>query len=135
MKRGFKVMAAALGVALLVGVIAVGAVFAADPPSGTTNYHDMFVGKLAKILGIDQKKLEDASLQARTETVDQMVKDGRITQDQAKFMQERMSQFGADGGPMGFKGGPMHGGRFGGDSSGPRGTPRWGAAPTPAPSQ
>jgi hypothetical protein len=136
MKRGFKVMAAALGAVLLLGAFAVGAAFAADPPATApttpTDYYNVFTGKVAKILGVDQKKLTDATTQARTETIDQMVKDGRITADQAKFMKDRMAQFGANGSPMGFGGGPMHGGRFGGTSgTTPWGTPPWAATPTP----
>ena len=134
MKRGFKVMAAVLGAAVLLGAVAVGAAFAADPPTGTTNYGDVMWGKVAKILGVDQTKLTNAFTQARNETVDQMVKDGRITQDQAKFMKDRIAQFGANG-PMGFGGGAMFGGRFGGPFGGPWGTPPWGAAPTPSPSR
>jgi len=144
MKRGFKVMAAALGAVLLLGVIAVGAAFAADPPAAApttpTDYYNLFMGKVAKIVGVDQAKLTDAFTQARTEMVDEAVKEGRITEDQAKFMKDRIAQFEANGGPMGFGGGPMRGGRFGGRFGGasgttpwgtPWGAPPWAATPTP----
>ncbi len=135
MNRGFKVMAAALGAVLLLGVVAAGAAFAADPPSGssgTTNYYNVFTSKVASILGIDQKKLTDATTQARNETIDQMVKDGRITADQAKFMKDRAAYMQANGGPMGFGPGGFGGGpRFGGGFDRPWGTPPWAATPTP----
>jgi hypothetical protein len=144
MKRSFKVMAAALGAVLLLGLVAVGAAFAADPPTTTpttpTNYYNLFTSKLAGILGIDQKKLTDATTQARNDTIDQMVKDGAITADQAKFMKDRAAWAQANGGPWGF-GGPMHGGpwggRFGGTSGTtpwgtPWGVPPWAATPTPS---
>jgi len=140
MKRGFKVMAAALGAALLLGIVAVGAAFAADPPTtapaNPTDYYNVFTGKLAQILGVDQQKLKDATTQARNETIDQMAKDGRITSDQAKFMKDRAAQMQANGGPWGFGGGPMRGGMWGGRFGGtwgttPWGTPPWAATPTP----
>lgn len=136
-------MAAALGAVLLLGVVAVGAAFAADPPATApttpTDYYNVFTGKVAKILGVDQQKLTDATTQARNETFDQMVKDGAITADQAKFMKDRMAQFGANGGPMGFRGGAMGGGKWGGRFGGTSGTTPWGtppwATPAPAPAQ
>lgn len=137
MKRGFKVMAAALGAVLLLGAFAVGSALAADPPSGssgTTNYYNVFVGKLAAALGIkDQATLTKAMTQAQSDTIDQMVKDGRITADQAKFMKDRAAHMQANGGPMGFGPGGFGGGpRFGGGSfGGPWGTPPWAATPTP----
>jgi len=144
MKRVFKIMVGTLAVVLLLGVVAVSAAFAADPPATApttpTDYYNVFTGKVAKILGIDQKKLADAYTQAQTETIDQMVKDGRITADQAKFMKDRAAWAQANGGPMGFGGGPMHGGLWGGRFGGtpgttpwgtPWGTPPWAATPTP----
>ena len=100
MKRGFKVMAAALGAVLL--------------------------------LGVDQKKLTDATTQAQNETIDQMLKDGSITQDQAKFMKDRAAWAQANGGPMSFGPGGFGGGpRFGGSFGESWGTPPWAATPTP----
>lgn len=144
MKRGFKAIVAALGAALLLGAVAAGTAFAADPPTNAPanpiDYYNVFTSKVASILGVDQKKLTDATTEARNETIDQMVKDGRITADQAKFMKDRAAQLQANGGPWGFGGGPMRGGRFGGRFGGnsdttpwgtPWGTPPWAATPTP----
>lgn len=136
MHKRLKVIAATLGVALLVGTVTVGAAFAADPPAQGTNYHEVLLGKVASILGIDQQKLADAFTQARGEMLDEAVAEGRITEERAKLMQERMEQAGTLGGPMGFKAERMHGGKRGafGDSHPER---PWGTPPrsTPAPTQ
>ena len=138
MRRHFKVLAAAVGAVFVLGAFGVGAAFAAEPPAGTTNYHDVLVGKVASILGVDQSKLTDAFTQARNDTIDQAVKDGRITSDQAKLIKDRVAQVQADGGPAGFAGGPGRGGRFGAPFAGTSGTTPWGTPPwaaTPAPAQ
>ena len=67
-------------------VIGVGAVAAAPSPSpaGATNYAQVFADKLAGILHLTRAQTQDALKQAQLQTVDQMLKDGRITQVQAE---------------------------------------------------
>jgi len=125
MRKSLKMVSAILGVVLLVGVLGIGAAFAADPtPTTSTNYHDVFVGKVAKILGVDQEKVDSAFSQAQNEMVGEAVKEGRITQQQADWMKQRqqqMQQGGFGPGIMGGKWGGRMGGRFGGP---------WQTAPT-----
>ena len=122
MRNKTKLIVLSLGIAVLVGVLGIAVAFAADPtPTASASYHDVFVSKLAAALGIaDQQKVASALVTARDQTIDQAVKDGRITQQQADWMkqhQQQMQQGGFGPGMMG--GGPMHGGRFGGPWGGP----------------
>lgn len=99
----WKVMALALGIGalLVVGTFRLGVAFAAGTPTPTavaTN-HDAFAGRVAAILGVDPTKLENAIVQARNETLDQAVKDGRLTQQQADWMKQHLAQNGAGFGP------------------------------------
>src|SRR3982074_2522394 len=83
-------------------VIGVAAVEAAPSPSttGSKNYAQVFVDKLAGILGLTPAKTQDALKQAELQTVDQMLKDGRITQAQADAMKARINA-GQGLGPLG----------------------------------
>ena len=139
MRKTLKLLALSLGVAVLVGALGIGAAFAADPtPTPSTNYHSVFVSKLAQALGVDQSKVDPALTQARDATIDQAVKDGQITQQQADWMKQRLQQaqaagFGPGyGGPFGGPWGGPRGGRFGGAYGAPFGGP-WQTAPTPTP--
>ena len=124
MSKRIKVLVLVVGVIALLGILGTGVALAADPP--TTNYHDIFVGKVAKILGIDQSKLDKALNQARTEMIDEGVKAGTISKERADWMKQRSQQ-----GGFGPSGKPMDG-RRGGRMGGPMGAP-W--QPTPAPSR
>jgi polyhydroxyalkanoate synthesis regulator phasin len=85
---------AALGLA----IVGVGAGFAQqDSGVGAT-----FLAKVAAKLGIGEDKLKSAVDEAYSETIDEQVAAGKLTQDQADMLKER-----------GFQVGPMFGGRGG----------------------
>lgn len=99
---------AILGLAgALAAVVVAGTALAQTPTPTQTpsqqakaNYHDFFLDRLAAALGVARDQLNGAITQARNETVDQQVKDGRITQERADAIKARPS----DGfiGPWGF---------------------------------
>lgn len=76
----------------------------AQPGTGT-NYADVFLQKLAAQLGITLDKLKAASTAAGTATIDQGVKAGDFTADQAAFMKQNLAQ-----NPLGLAGGRGFGG-------------------------
>jgi len=94
-------------------IIGVAAVAAAPSPSASPttskNYAQTFVDKLAGILHLTPTQTTDALKQAQLQTVDQMLKDGQITQQQADAMKARINA----GQGLGFGFG-RHGGGFGG---------------------
>jgi hypothetical protein len=120
-KKWTRILAITLTGALLASAIGAGVVFAADPappttPPQGTNYGELFLQKLTARLGISVDKYNEAVKGARQDVLDQQVKDGRLTQDQANQMKERWgkapngaSGFGAGPGMMGPRGG-MRGG-------------------------
>ena len=65
------------------------------PPAATPsapaqpNYREFYLNDLASKLGVTRQALDPALTQARNDTVDQMVKDGRLTQDQANRIKSR----------------------------------------------
>ena len=69
-------------------VIGVASVAAAPSPAatGATNYAQVFTDRLAGILHLTRVQTQDALKQAQLQTVDQMLKDGKITQGQADTM-------------------------------------------------
>ena len=78
--------------AVIIGVAAVEA--APSPsasPNGSKNYAQVFVDKLAGILHLTPAQTQDALKQAELQTVDQMLKDGKITQQQADAMKARIN--------------------------------------------
>ncbi|MGE5618811.1 MAG: hypothetical protein ACM3US_06085 [Sphingomonadaceae bacterium] len=84
----FRKPLAILGLAGLVATLAVaGSAFAQTPTpdqqAASSNYREHFLDRLANALGTTREKLNSAFTQARNETVDQMVKDGKLTQEQA----------------------------------------------------
>ena len=95
--------------ALAVGVAAVSAAPAA-PGTGTgSNYAQVFVNKLAAILHLSPAQTQSDLKQAELQTIDQMVKDGKITQAQADALKSRINS--GQGFEFGF---PFHhGGAFG----------------------
>src|SRR5712691_12691293 len=78
---------------LAAAIIGVAAVEAAPSPSpsASKNYAQVFVDKLAGILHLTPAQTQDALKQAQLQTVDQMLKDGRITQQQADAMKARIN--------------------------------------------
>ncbi len=94
-------------------IIGVAAVEAAPSPSASPttskNYAQVFVDKLAGILHLTPAQTQDALKQAQLQTVDQMLKDGKITQQQADAMKARINAgqglgFGFDRHEGGFNG-------------------------------
>jgi polyhydroxyalkanoate synthesis regulator phasin len=98
------------GIAAL--AIGVAAVNAATPSPGTgtgSNYAQVFVNKLAAILHLSPTQTQSDLKQAELQTIDQMVKDGKITQAQADALKSRINS--GQGFEFGF---PFrHGGGFG----------------------
>src|ERR1700693_4422564 len=91
MKLNRWIMLPAAGLAAV--IVGVAAVEAAPSPSPTTskNYAQVFVDKLAGILHLTPTQTTDALKQAQLQTVDQMLKDGQITQQQADAMKARIN--------------------------------------------
>src|SRR6202171_2035099 len=105
--------------AVIIGVVAVQA--APSPsasPTASKNYAQVFVDKLAGILGLTPAKTQDALKQAQLQTVDQMQKDGQITQAQADAMKARINA-GQGLGPIGGFG--LKRGGFPGQGTGVKG--------------
>jgi len=103
----WTVLPAAGVAALIIGVAAVEA--APSPsasPTASKNYAQTFVDKLAGILHLTPTQTQDALKQAQLQTVDQMQKDGQITQQQADAMKARINA----GQGLGFGFGGRHGG-------------------------
>src|SRR3989442_12266038 len=73
--------------AVIIGVAAVEA--APSPsasPTGSKNYAQVFVDKLAGILHLTPAQTQDALKQAQLQTIDQMLADGNITKGRADAM-------------------------------------------------
>jgi polyhydroxyalkanoate synthesis regulator phasin len=104
----WMVLPAAGLAAVIIGVAAVEAAPSPSPSAGAAkNYAQTFVDKLAGILHLTPTQTQDALKQAQLQTVDQMLKDGQITQQQADAMKARINA-GQGLGPIG--GGFRHGG-------------------------
>lgn len=92
-KRTIRVVATVAAVAAL---IAVGVLVLAEP-SGTTATPTSaatttsFAAKVAKNLGIDEARLEAAIESAREQEIDEALAAGRITEEQASAMKERLA--------------------------------------------
>jgi hypothetical protein len=106
LNRWYALPAAALA-AVVIGVAAVEAAPSPSPStSGSKNYAQVFVDKLAGILGLNSAKTQDLLKQAQLQTVDQMLKDGQITPAQAAAMKARINAgqgLGPVGGGFGFR--------------------------------
>ena len=95
---------------------------AAIAASQTDSQGSSFLDSVAKHLGISSEELEDATKAAAVDQVDQALADGKITQEQADALKERIESgeapFFLGPGMFGFRhgfGGPGdNGGRFGG---------------------
>jgi len=78
---------------LALGALAVGGMVSAQESSTPVqNYYQYFLDRLAQVLGIDRARLDQAMKDASNQTVDRMVQDGRITQDQADWYKQRIEQ-------------------------------------------
>jgi hypothetical protein len=100
LNRWYALPAAGLA-AVVIGVAAVEAAPSPSPSTtGSKNYAQVFVDKLAGILGLTPAKTQDVLKQAQLQTVDQMLKDGQITQAQADAMKARINA-GQGLGPLG----------------------------------
>jgi hypothetical protein len=105
----------ALGLAgVVAGAAIAGTAFAQTPTppvdQAKTNYQNVYMDKLAAALGTTRDKLNAAFTQARNDTADQEVKDGKLTQQQADKI--KSSQGDAPFG-FGFKGGDRERGQAG----------------------
>jgi hypothetical protein len=100
-------------VALAIGVVAVNAAPSPSPSATGKNYAQVFVDKLAGILGIKSAQVATDLKSAEVATIDQMVQDGRITKAQGDALKARIQNGQAPG--LGFSFGPKFGGpEFGG---------------------
>ena len=100
-----KVLGITVGVLLTVAIIGVGTIWAqsgvvtpapaspAAPAAPAQNAScDQFMQALATHLGVTVDKLTQASKDASKDLIDQAVKDGRLTQDQANQAKQRIDQ-------------------------------------------
>ena len=110
LNRWIVLPAAALA-AVIIGVAAVEAAPSPSPsPTNSKNYAQTFIDKLAGILHLTPTQTTDALKQAQLQTVDQMLKDGQITQQRADAMKARINA--GQGLSFGFGGRPGKGGGF-----------------------
>ena len=96
----------AVAVAVLaLGVVAVGGV-AADDHDGLVG---SFLARVAEKLGVSEDELQTAIDEARTETLDEAVAEGKLTEKQAQRLQEGDFPFRGFGGPMRHRHGDVMG--------------------------
>ena len=91
LNRWYALPAAVLA-ASIIGVAAVEA--APSPsasPSASENYVQVFIDKLAAILHLTPTQTQNALKQAELQTIDQMLKDGQITQQQADVLKAKIN--------------------------------------------
>jgi ribosomal protein S20 len=103
--RRWMILPAAAVAALLIGAVAVSA--QTSSPGTGSNYGQVFVNKLAAILHLTPTQTQNDLKQAALQTVDQMLKDGRITESQADALKSRINSGEGFGFPF------RHGGGFG----------------------
>ena len=95
----------ALSVMLIFG----GAAFAQTDEASGTSLGQAFVDKLSEKLGLTSDELESALDEARSETIDDAVASGDLTEEQGEALKERADNgagwfgFGQGGGPGGFR--------------------------------
>ncbi len=109
-RRNLLAGAIAVVVALIIGFVAVQAASPAPNSKARADYGQVFIDKLAGILHLNHNQTADALKKAGDQTVDQMVKDGKLTQAQADRIESRIDAgrgfgFGhfGKGGDGGFK--------------------------------
>lgn len=100
-------MGAGVGLALMTGVVGLGVASAQTPPpsgnQGQPTPRQQLLDRFAQNLGTTPDKVTDAWKQAALAQVDQLLKDNKITQDQANKLKERINS--AQGLPFEFRGG------------------------------
>lgn len=105
---------AAIGAAVTLAVAGGGAAYAAA--TGGQNQRDALIRDAAQRLNVTPDRLRSALDGAAADQLDQAVKDGRLTQQQADRIKQRIRQ---DGLPLGAGPGPGFGRGFGPDGPGP----------------
>ena len=103
-KRAVAVGAAAILAINSLGTVALAADLPPTPaPTATatatqeTNYRDIFLGKTARILGVDPASLQSAMKWAAIETVDEAVANGDLDKSGADAAKQRIEQYGGAG--------------------------------------
>lgn len=85
-----------LVVILTISVLA-GTALAQDQPqtpgAKSGSYGEIFLDRLAAVLGVSREKLDQSITQARDETVDQAVKDGKLSQERADRIKSQQPQY------------------------------------------
>ncbi len=113
MPRKGRVLAAFLGALALTAALFGSALAQGSGTSGQRDYRELFLDRLAAILGVERSRLDDAAKQAGQDVIAQAEQDGVISKSQADWMRRFMNQSGWPG-PWGFwRGGPFHHGHWG----------------------
>lgn len=110
MRRRILIWLSSMGLVIALGAMLLGGAALAQDDS-TTTLGDSFFERLAAKLGITSDELETAVREAGSETIDEALANGEITQEQADALQERLDSasgyetlrgFGRGHGPRGF---------------------------------
>jgi len=91
--------------ALVVGIVAVAAVGAQEGSPDAEKRGDEFIAKTAENLGITVEELTAAMTDARFEMIDEAVAEGKITEEQAAKLKDRIEEYGPLSHPHQGKGG------------------------------
>ncbi|MDP9382134.1 MAG: DUF5666 domain-containing protein [Chloroflexota bacterium] len=94
MRRKASVAFLGLVAVLTLAVVGVGAAGAQTATNEADNAYDRFVNRVGELLGKQPAQVRSAMTQASKELVDQAVKDGDLTQEQADDMKERIEESG-----------------------------------------
>ncbi len=113
----FRKTVALGGIVVVVAGLILASTALAQTPTPTPNkasgsYANTFMDRLAGALGVSRQKLDEGLTQARNDTLDQAVKDGKLTREQADKIKARQPQGSAPGMrgiPFGPKGGDRKG--------------------------
>ena len=96
-KRLLVAVPVAVVAALAVGVAAIAAAPSPSPSPSWDDPGQIFVQKLAGIIHLSQSQTSNDLKQAELQTIDQMVKDGQLTQAQADKIKQRINSGQAPG--------------------------------------
>jgi hypothetical protein len=107
MRKRIAALAGGGLVAVLLTALAVTVAFAQTPTPTNPGAQaaQSYLARVARILGIDQARLDAAAKQASLEIVDEQLQAGRLTPEQAQRARDRINQ-GSYGFPLGGRGGP-----------------------------
>lgn len=91
-----KILGITIGAVLLAGILIGGVALAQNtgPVAGPAGHQQAFIARVAQILELEEEVLTGALTQAAQEMVQQAADGGRITQEQAGQMLERVEQGG-----------------------------------------